>query len=197
MSMEINGNYSRIVNSYAKRMEDEQPLDRTDKEKEGKEAQAGMQASDRAGIPHDEYVNSEKAGAKPSGLYRVGQDASGNKKIFFDDPKKAGRADGQKAPSVKPGEPDDSGDVKAGQPRVKSGEPDESEEKCVGNTNQVDKEIRELKAKKKQLEQQIQSAQKDTGKVKELEKELAQVEGELSRKDNDTYRKQHSQFTKL
>lgn len=160
MSMEINGSYNRAVNDYAKRMEEEQPLDRTDKEKEVK----GTQNDVKASAPSDEYVSSEKSGARPSGLYRVGQDENGNKKIFYDDPKK-------------------------------TGQPEDSEEKCVGNTDQVDKEIRALKEKKKQLEQQIQAASGDESKVKELEKKLSQVESELSRKDNDTYRKQHSQFT--
>ena len=35
----------------------------------------------------------------------------------------------------------------------------------------------------------------DEMKARELEKELAQVERELSRKDNDTYRRQHTVFS--
>ncbi|MDE6387742.1 MAG: hypothetical protein K2L82_08065 [Lachnospiraceae bacterium] len=161
MSMEINGGYSRLAANYTERLKEEQPLDRTDKEKEAQKAQNGAKASDKASVPQDEYVSSEKSGAKPSGLYRVGQDENGNKKIFYDDPNKGG------------------------------------EEKCVANTDQVEKEIRELKAKKKQLEQQIQSSSGDEQKVEELERKLAQVESELSRKDNDTYRRQHTQFTEL
>lgn len=175
MSMEINANYSRAVNDYAKRVEEEQPLDRTDKEKEVKGARNDAKVSDLSSAPQDEYVSSEKSGVKPSGLYRVGQDENGNKKIYYDDPKKTGQPDGK--------------------PQVKPGQPEDSEEKCVANTDQVEKEIRELKAKKKQLEQQIQAASGDEGKVKELEKELSQVESELSRKDNDTYRRQRTQFT--
>ena len=175
MSMEINGSYNRAVNDYAKRVEEENPLDRTDKEKEVKGTRNDVKLSDQASVQQDEYVSSERSGVKPSGLYRVGQDENGNKKIFYDDPKKTGQPDGQ--------------------PKVKQGEPEDSEEKCVANTDQVEKEIRELKAKKKQLEQQIQAASGDEDKVKELEKELSQVESELSRKDNDTYRRQHTRVT--
>lgn len=188
MSMEINGSYSRSTADYAKRLEEEQPLDRTDKEKEAQRAQNDVKASDKTAVPQDEYVSSEKSGAKPSGLYRVGQDENGNKKIFYDDPYKGAK----EKSGVRP---DDSEEGKYGQSKVKPGEPENSEEKCVANTDQVEKEIRELKEKKKQLEQQIQSASGDEQKVEELERKLAQVESELSRKDNDTYRQQHTQFT--
>ncbi len=59
------------------------------------------------------------------------------------------------------------------------------------------REIKELKEKKKELEQQIKSASGDEEKVKELESKLAQVERELSQKDNDTYRRQHSTFSQV
>ena len=48
-----------------------------------------------------------------------------------------------------------------------------------------------MKEEKRQLEQQIQ-AETDENKVKELEKKLAQVEAELSQKNNDTYRRQNA-----
>ena len=92
MSMEINGSYNRAVNDYAKRVEEEQPLDRTDKEKEVKGTRNDAKVSDQASVQQDEYVSSERSGVKPSGLYRVGQDENGNKKIFYDDPKKTRRA---------------------------------------------------------------------------------------------------------
>lgn len=56
----------------------------------------------------------------------------------------------------------------------------------------VDREIEKLKEDKKQLEQQIQAAEGDEEKIKELEKKLTQIEGELSQKDNDTYRRQNA-----
>lgn len=178
MSMEItNGNYSHYKPGYAEKPEAERPLDRAEKTEETKRAQNDEKASDKIPVPHDEYISSEKSGDRPSGLYRVGQDEDGRKKVFFDDPKKSDNADVDE------------------QPKVKSDNPEKSEEKCTGNTDKVDREIRKLKEKKKQLEQQIKEASGDDKKVKELEKELAQVENELSQKDNDTYRRQHSTFT--
>ncbi len=143
MSMEINGRYSQYQTDYAERL---------------KAGQEEAKETEKIPVPHDEYVSSEKSGVKPNGLYRLGQDEDGKKKVFFDDPKK-------------------------------------SEEKCTGSTDEVDREIKKLKEKKKQLEQQIQSAAGDEKKVRELEEKLAQVESELSQKDNDTYRRQHSTFS--
>lgn len=148
MSMEINGRYSQYQADYAERLKAGQ--------EEGKE-------TEKIPVPHDEYVSSEKSGVKPNGLYRLGQDEDGKKKVFFDDPQK--------------------------------NRSEKSEEKCTGSTDEVDREIKKLKEKKKQLEQQIQSAAGDEKKVKELEEKLAQVESELSQKDNDTYRRQHSTFS--
>lgn len=192
MSMEINGSGSHARINYADRLKEEQAPDRT--EKEVKKAEDGAKAVGQKAEPHDEYISSERSGTKPSGLYHVGQDENGNRKIYYDDPKKADKADGQENPRVKP---EDSEEGNDGAPKAKAGQPEDAEEKCVGNTDQVDREIRELKAKKQQLEQQLQSAEGDDGKVKDLEKKLAQVESELSRKDNDTYRKQYSRFTNL
>lgn len=67
------------------------------------------------------------------------------------------------------------------------------EESCTGNTDAVDREIERLKRKREELEQRIE---RETDSAKEaLEKELAQVERELSQKDNDTYRRQHTVFS--
>lgn len=125
-------------------------------------------------VPQDEYVSSEKSGSKPNGLYHLGQDENGNRKIFFDTPKKA-----ESSPKKEP-------------PKPQTDAPDEAEEKCTMRTDKVDQEIRKLKEKKQQLEQQIKAAAGDDEKIRELEKKLSQVEGELSQKDNDTYRKQHA-----
>lgn len=67
--------------------------------------------------------------------------------------------------------------------------------RCTANTDEVDREIKKLKEKKQQLEQQIRMAAEDEEKVRDLEKELAQVESELSQKDNDAYRRQHASFS--
>ena len=75
-----------------------------------------------------------------------------------------------------------------GKPKVLYDDP----KKVTGNTDAVDREIEKLKKLKQQLEQQIRNAFGDEEKTRELEKKLAQVESELSQKDNDTYRRQHA-----
>ena len=157
MSMKINGNYNDSRTNYAEQLKAEQSLDRAERAEETKKVQNDTNASDKITVPCYEYSSRKKTVDKPSGLYQLGQDENGNRKVFFDDPKK-------------------------------------SEEKCVGNTDKVDREIEKLKEKQQQLEQQIQTAAGDEQKVRELEKKLAQVEAELRQKDNDTYRRQNSEF---
>lgn len=67
--------------------------------------------------------------------------------------------------------------------------------KCTTNTDRVDREIENLKEKKQQLEKQIQAASGNEKKVRELERKLAGIESELSRKDNDTYRRQNAKIS--
>lgn len=180
MAMEIKVNGSTYKTDYTDRLQTEREKTAKAENSQNGEKAAGAgsaqkeaQASNQKSAPHDEYISSEKSGEKPNGLYHVGQDENGNKKVFFNDPKK------------------DSGDKS---PKVNADAPDDGEEKCVGNTDKVDREIRELKQKKQQLEQQLQSADGDEKKTKELENKLAQVERELAQKDTDTYRKQNSTF---
>ncbi len=106
--------------------------------------------------PRDEYIISEKSGQKPMRLYRVGQDENGNRKIFFDSPK-AGHANGK---DDRFGESEDG---KA--PKVSGDSQGKPAEKCVANTDKVDREIKKLKENKQQLEQQIQSASGDGKKI--------------------------------
>ena len=84
------------------------------------------------------------------------------------------------------------GAVKNNPSMVEDYENSKKAEQCTTNTDNVDKEIEKLKEEKKQLEQQIKSAAKDTEKVNELKKKLVQIEGELRQKDNDTYRRQNA-----
>lgn len=118
--------------------------------------------------PKDEYISSEKSGAKLNGLYRMGQDTKGNPKVIYDNPEKAKK-----------------------RKDAKSAEPTEDAEKTTTNTDKVDREIEKLKKEKKQIEQQIKS-ENDDEKIKELQKKLAQIERELSQKNNDTYRRQNA-----
>mgnify|MGYP001087775242 CR=1 FL=1 len=206
MAMQVNGNYEHSRTDYAERVKEKQAAERA---KEAKEAEksAEEKKSGRLSEPQDEYISSEKSGKKPTGLYRVGQDENGNRKIFFNDPK-ADHADGKD---------DRSGEGEDGKgPKVSGNNQGKPAEKCVTNTDKVDREIKKLKEKKQQLEQQIQSASGDEApfghpsmpgsapaearvsgdnkenKIRELEKKLAQVENELSQKDNDTYRRQNA-----
>lgn len=83
------------------------------------------------------------------------------------------------------------------EPKVSGDSQGKPEEKCVANSDKVDREIKKLKEKKQQLEQQIRSASGDEKKIRELEKKLAQVENELSQKDNDTYRRQNTSVIRI
>lgn len=165
MSMEISSNYKDYKNEYLDRVQTGQ-----DKVKEASQDQRGEDKNEGIPVPKDEYISSEKSGSKPSGLYRLGQDENGNPKVMYDDPKRVA-----KAKDVQPKE-----------------EPAKKAEKCTTNTDNVDREIEKLKEEKKQLEQQIKAAAGDKEKAKVLEKKLAQIEGELSQKDNDTYRRQNA-----
>ena len=165
MSMEISSNYKDYKNEYLDRVQTGQ-----DKVKEASQDQRGEDKNEGIPVPKDEYISSEKSGSKPSGLYRLGQDENGNPKVMYDDPKRVA-----KAKDVQPKE-----------------EPAKKAEKCTTNTDNVDREIEKLKEEKKQLEQQIKAAVGDKEKVKVLEKKLAQIEGELSQKDNDTYRRKNA-----
>ena len=165
MSMEISSNYKDYKNEYLDRVQTGQ-----DKVKEASQDQRGEDKNEGIPVPKDEYISSEKSGSKPSGLYRLGQDENGNPKVMYEDPKRVA-----KAKDVQPKE-----------------EPAKKAEKCTTNTYNVDREIEKLKEEKEQLEQQIKAAAGDKEKVKVLEKKLAQIEGKLSQKDNDTYRRKNA-----
>ena len=168
-SREMNGSYDYLGVDYAERVKEKQAVPRAEQAK-------------------DEYISSEKSETKPVGLYRIGQDENGSRKIFFDAPK-ADHADGKD---------DRSGEGEDGKgPKVSGDNQGKPAEKCVTNTDKVDREIKKLKEKKQQLEQQIQSASGDEKKIRELEKKLAQVENELSQKDNDTYRRQNASVSEV
>lgn len=118
----------------------------------------------------DEYVPEEAR--EPSGRYWVDRDEDGQPRIRFDHP--GAEESDAKAPEQKDG----------------------GEERCIGSTDQVDREIEKLKKKRQELEQQL-STETDEARITDLERQLAQVERELKQKDNDTYRRQHTQVTRL
>lgn len=116
----------------------------------------------------DEYVREGKQ--EPSGRYWLGKDDSGQPKICFDDPEK--------------------GDAPAPAGEGRGGRT----ERCTCDTDQVDREIEKLRAKREELQQQIRT-QTDSAEINELERKLAQTELELSQKDNDAYRRGHAVFS--
>lgn len=62
----------------------------------------------------------------------------------------------------------------------------------------MDAEIEQLENKKEDLQTQINKATasgKSDEEIAQLKQQLASVESELTAKDNDTYRKQHSSTT--
>lgn len=181
MSMEINERYHQSKINYAERIREEQASKRAEKAKETNE-----KTNAKISEPQDEYISSEKSGTKPTGLYRVGQDEKGNRKIDYDDPKKSGNANEKEQPKV-----DENGSDNR-QPKVSGNNGGKPVEKCTTDTDKVDREIKKLKEKKQNLEQQIRAASGDQKKVRELEKKLVLIENELSQKDNDTYRRQNA-----
>ena len=127
----------------------------------------------------DEYVPEEKP--EPSGRYWLGKDEDSKPKIYFDDPERAEDA------------PDASDRDKSAEGPEKSGS-DKNGQSCTCNTDKVDREIEKLKKQKQELEQQI-NRETDESKTEDLKAKLAQIEKELSQKDNDTYRRQHAVYT--
>ncbi|WP_204789207.1 hypothetical protein [Oscillibacter sp. CU971] len=138
----------------------------------------------------DEYVPEEKQASY--GRYWLGKDEDGSPKIYFDDPEAA--EDAPVSPEAPKAEYPD-GEKEPMSPE-KAGPPDKGgrEEKCVSNTDAVDREIRKLKEKKEKLEAKL-DRETDETKRGDLERQLAQVDSELSQKDNDAYRRQHTKFT--
>ena len=129
MAMQIHGNYDHSGTDYAERVKEKQADQRAEKVKEAEKAAEEKNAG-KMSEPRDEYISSEKSGQKPTGLYRVGQDENGNRKLFFDDPK-AGHANGRGDRS------EESENGKA--PKVGGDSQGKPAEKCVTNTDKVDR----------------------------------------------------------
>ncbi len=71
---------------------------------------------------------------------------------------------------------------------------DKSSERVTGSTDKVDAEIRKLKKQLSELETRLASEQ-DPAKCKELEKQISALKDELKKKDNDAYRREHTEFS--
>lgn len=143
----------------------------------------------------DEYVPEEER-KESCGRYWLGKDENGCPKIYFDDPEAKDTASPE-APEAA-GAPKAETPEKDQEPEVpkKAAPPDkgDKEERCTGNTDAVDREIRKLKEKREELEARL-NRETDETKREALERQLAQVENELRQKDNDAYRRRHSTFT--
>lgn len=135
--------------------------------------------------PEEEHI--------PTGLYHIGHDEEGSPKVYFDNPEQK-----NSLPSAMQNE-----DIPAAQPSDKNPntkptdenpEDTKKTESCTGNTDKVDREIKQLKKKQQELKQQIRT-ENDEQKAETLKKKLSQVENELRQKDNDAYRRQHTVFS--
>lgn len=125
----------------------------------------------------DAYIPEEKR--EPSGRYWIEHDQDGAPRVRFDGP----------APEPEEPEQEDPAPA-AGAPERRDGE------RCVADTDDVDREIRRLRERQAALERQLKQEQ-DPARIRELERQLAQAEQELQQKDNDGYRRQHTRFTSL
>lgn len=97
--------------------------------------------------------------------------------------------------TAKPQQPEEEG-RRAPRPCRDEYIPEKKEERCIGDTGKVDREIEQLKKKRAELEQRL-STETDEAKIQELKRQLSQVERELRQKDSDGYRRQHTAVTRL
>lgn len=177
------------------------PLERTDEAERARQSEPAREARRRPRM--DEYVPAEEAA--PAGRYWMERDENGSPKIRFDDPERAAERAGApeqanpgspvKANPAAPANAEPASPEKAPASGKKApGKPEEKSERCVGNTDQVDREIERLRQKRERLQQQL-NAEPDEARKAKLEQQLRQVDGELRQKDNDTYRRQHTQLS--
>lgn len=174
MAMSISGDYSSHITDYTERLSEKQ-----DGLKAEKKPASGENPDRRPPVYQDEYISSKEAENKPSGLYRLGQDENGRPKVFYDAPAKANASGREKT-------------TEEASPNA-----DDGTEKCVTNTDKVDREIENLRKKAALLKQQLSAASKDEEKTEELKKKLAAVQEELSRKDTDSYRRQNASISSV
>ena len=126
---------------------------------------------------------------EPSGRYWLGRDEEGRPKVCFDDPEAEGpkrAADGPKRPEDAPeAEEPNQADQGAKGPEGKK----DKDEVWECDTDKVDREIEKLKKKQQELEQRL-NTETDEAKIKDLERQLAQVNRELSRSARPGERRQ-------
>lgn len=134
-----------------------------DKTQAAGEPDSAREPASRAAVPDfDEYIPEDRTGLEHSGFYEPvpGEDGPG---LRFD------------APEDEPSPERPSGD---------------KAERTTTNTDRVDREIKNLRARQEKLAQQLRSAPPD--EAERIQKRLSQLENELRQKDNDTYRRAHA-----
>lgn len=154
----------------------------------------------------DEYIPSGDQSKSSAGVYRLEKAEDGEQRIVFDRPDQSENAEKSEQANANPAQPVNGSEEKAepiedADSPKKTDEPEKKDNKkevtCTGNTDKVDREIKQLKKKKQQLEQQLDSVRSDEDKRKEIEAQLSQVNSELNMKDNDSYRKQHTTYVMM
>ncbi len=116
----------------------------------------------------DKYAPAEEK--EPIGIYKVSSDEAGTKMVDFDAPKQERDYS----------EPENSGN-------------NEISESCTGNTDAVDREIKLLKEKQQILAAKLRGA--DESEAVHIQKQLDSITNELSLKDNESYRREHTIFS--
>ena len=172
------------------------PSLQADRQEKMDTASAVEQAKDKLGpasetrlsaVRMDEYVPGENP--VPIGLYQVTQDGDGSRKVIFDAPAKEEGEPKTVPEAPEPPEEETPADAsEKADKKVKS-------ESCTCNTDRVDREIKRLKEKQKELELKVSRCKENPDERAKLEHQLARVESELRVKDTDFYRRQHAQFT--
>ena len=153
--------------------------------------QKAPQKTNHANPPTDTYTPEEEH--IPTGLYHIGHDEEGNPKVYFDNPEQKNNLPPAKQTNNLPA-PQPSDKTPNTKPAKENPEDTKKAESCTGNTDKVDREIRQLKKKQQELKQQIRT-EDDEQKAETLKKKLSQVESELRQKDNDAYRRRHTVFS--
>lgn len=131
--------------------------------------------------------------AVKAGLYRKAKDQDGNPTLRFDDPKKAAEETGEETPA----KAEQAAEEEKAEKEEKAAEEKEKEKAetrtTTINTDRVDREIKELREKIEDASQELRTAIGE--EAEELEQKLLLDKIELRLKDNDTYRRAHSQVS--
>lgn len=174
----------KILGERAEKLEKAKEANETERtgQESGPAWKSGLAVADL-----DEYIPGKEPDS--AGLYQLSSDENGRSKIIFDAVSDV-PADEDK-PSDATGEPEK--DQEAEEPE-KAGDGGKKTTKCTVNTDKVDNEIKKLKQKKAELEQQIAKAKDDPDEQKKLQNQLTQLDSELKMKDTDSYRRQHAEY---